>query len=185
MGNAFYVMKEETRVDGPWKDTGSVHIPSDMKDTPTWRPWQEDLLTLLKVKPDRRTVICIVDVKGNTGKSTLVSHLAVRNLATKIPPLNDYKDLSAIMMAKEETGIVFMDMPRALPKKALHALYSAIEEIKGGYVFDTRYHYQEKWLEPLHFIVMTNVVPNKSLLSADRWKFLTIDTTGKLADANF
>lgn len=72
---------------------------------------------------------------------------------------------------------MFFDMPRAMPKQALHGLYTAIEQIKKGKVYDLRYHYKDWWFDSPQIWVFSNTMPDRSLLSADRWKVWTVHET--------
>jgi len=63
--NNFYVMKAETRIDGPWTNE-DVTIPSHLRDTPTWYPWQKHIVDRLDVK-ELRDVNIIIDHIGNQG----------------------------------------------------------------------------------------------------------------------
>uniref|UniRef100_UPI004048BC6C hypothetical protein n=1 Tax=Algoriphagus sp. TaxID=1872435 RepID=UPI004048BC6C len=67
--NDFYVMKGDTRVEGPWSDK-DIYIPRQTRDI-TLRPWQLQVLADKGVW-DTRTINCIICPKGNIGKSTLV-----------------------------------------------------------------------------------------------------------------
>lgn len=53
-----------------------------------------------------------------------------------------------------------------------------IEQIKGGHLYETRYAFSEKWIEPPKVMVMTNTKPSTKELSADRWDFMELTKTG-------
>lgn len=179
LGDAFYALKLDTRVDGPWKDTDvEVYIPRDIrelvaKDTfPS--PWQKNVIDMVDVFEIRKVDI-IIDVEGGKGKSSLVRYLGCKGLAKKIPFANDYKDIMRMVMDMPTQKMYFIDMPRAIGKERLFQLYGAIEEIKGGYAFDDRYSFKDKYFDPPRVVVITNTAPDLNLLSRDRWNLWSID----------
>lgn len=172
MGNEFYVLKAETRVEGPWSDRDKV-IPRHLRDTPAWYPWQKHIVDNID-RYEERTIHVIVDLHGNQGKSLMSSWLAVRGLAGKIPIMNDMKDVMRMVMNMPKKGCYFIDIPRAIDQKAMHNFYAALEELKNGHAFDDRYHFQEDWFDPPQIWVFTNSVPQQNWLSKDRWRLHTI-----------
>lgn len=99
--------------------------------------------------------------------------------------MNDAKELvqavHSMCLAKDtrDPKIVFIDMPRAMDKTKLGGIYSAIEQIKNGYLYDMRYKFSEWWIDSPQVWVFTNIPPKTSLLSADRWKLWVIDRDTK------
>jgi hypothetical protein len=65
-------------------------------------------------------------------------------------------------------------MPRALKKDKLGGFYSAIETVKDGYAYDDRYNFTEKIFDCPVIWVISNTLPDFSLLSRDRWKLWEI-----------
>lgn len=65
-----------------------------------------------------------------------------------------------------ETSILLIDVPRSASEILP---WSFIESCKDGYVTSTKYEPVVKVLEPCHVLVFTNVEPDLSKLSADRW----------------
>ena len=82
-------------------------------------------------------------------------------------------------MSKEERapGLVFVDLPRALTtdSKKFGPFMAAIVQIKKGKVADVRFHYKEWWFDSPQVWVFCNHAPNLDHMSADRWRFYTID----------
>lgn len=140
------------------------------------RDWQFDTCKKLMAQ-DERSVMCIVDVDGNHGKTYLRKFLQANKLCHYIPEMNDMRDLMRISMNKYENekidGFCF-DLPRADGDKKNIALWKAIEEIKNGYLYDDRYHFREMWIDVPKILVFTNDYPEQSVLSKDRWKIYTI-----------
>ncbi|QMW68797.1 replication-associated protein [Crucivirus-312] len=166
-----YVMKNESRVAGPWKhdDKPPPYIPIQLRIT-EFLPWQKAVIEQLL---NFRKINMVLDKKGNIGKTTLVGNLCCQNKARQIPFCNDFKDIMRMMMCMEEDHgscpLVFIDLPRAIKKDHLYQMYSGIEVIKGGYLFDDRYHLKFKYIDSPNIWVFTNVEPEWSFMSSDRW----------------
>jgi len=170
--NDFYVVKEDTRIGGPWTDK-DPYIPRQIREIERLYSWQ------WKVVCDRDTwdtrhINIIVDVNGNAGKSTLGTYVSVKRLGRSIPPVNDFRDIMRIIMNTEKERLYIIDIPRAIPKKHLASLYAGIEKIKDGYAFDDRYSFKDEHFDCPNIWVFTNEEPNKHWLTQDRWKYWVI-----------
>lgn len=185
---AFYCMKEDTRIEGPYKDGNeegdTAYIPRQFRGKELYE-WQKQILESADVFDDR-IINLIYDPHGNSGKSTVAAIAELVHNGIDMPPLNDYKELIAlacdICMDKNlrDPKIMFFDMPRAVRKDQLYGLYSAIEQIKKGKLYDCRYHYKSWWIDSPQIWVFTNTLPDLSMLSLDRWKIWKIDNESKL-----
>jgi hypothetical protein len=166
-----YVMKVDTRQEGPWTDKTSKpsYIPRQVREIRDLRPWQQTIWDQAE-DWDPRTINLVFDEVGNIGKSVLVTKMMVMKRGRKIPPMNDYQDLLAMVMDTPTSRCYLVDMPRALKKDKLGQFYSAIEDIKNGYAYDKRYSFKEKFFDSPNVWVFANVLPDFTLLSADRWK---------------
>lgn len=167
--NTFYVTKEDTRIAGPWRDDDKkVYIPRQIRGIEL-RPWQQQVVDDADVW-DTRTINVIIDTKGNNGKSTLATYIGVHELGRSFPPLNDFKDISRMVMDTPKRRLYVIDMPRGMEKRQLTSFYSGIEQLKNGYAFDDRYHFKEEYFDCPNIWIFTNKAPDFSLLSNDRWK---------------
>lgn len=179
--NNFYVLKEDTRIEGPYMDTpivNSDYIPRQFRVQSLY-PYQEKIIES-RNDFDARLINVIYDPIGNKGKSTLAALIEIKYGGIDMPPVNDYKELiqlayCVISSMSEKPKIMMFDMPRALNKEKLCGLYSAIEQIKKGKVYDLRYKYHSLWLDSPQIWVFTNVPPDMNFLSEDRWKVWQID----------
>lgn len=191
--NMFYVMKEDTKVEGPWTDKDKIKvIPIQLvkfygDNAATLFPWQLSIWNrimqfdykklywnnenrdLSKLVIDDRHINLIYCSKGNSGKSTICQLLAVEDKAHFIPFCNDYKDIMRMVMDRPKLGAYLIDMPRAINKDKLYQLFSGIETIKGGYCYDDRYEFRDEHFDTPQIFVFTNKLPDISLLSEDRW----------------
>lgn len=167
--NMFYVTKEDTRIDGPWSDQDEeIYIPRQIREINKLYEWQQHIVDNYDVW-DTRTINIIIDAKGNTGKSTLIGYMRAHKLGFAIPYCNDFRDIMRMIMDVPTKRCYLMDMPRAIKKEKLYQMYSALETIKNGYAYDDRYHFKEKVFDCPNIWVFTNIFPDLSLLSQDRW----------------
>lgn len=182
-GELFYAMKEDTRILGPWTDKDKKkeqYIPRQYRGCETTlMPWQQQVWEHL---PDfqRREINLIYDKTGNNGKSTLAHLCRIHKNALIIPSVNDAEKIIAatccLLRAKElrNPTALFFDMPRALGKDRLFGFYTAIEQIKSGYVYDFRNSYKDWDFDTPQIWVFTNHLPEPDLLSRDRWHIYEI-----------
>ncbi|BBE29378.1 replication associated protein [Papio cynocephalus associated smacovirus] len=129
--------------------------------------WQELLAEMVK-NADERRVDVIVDRVGGRGKTSCAKWLQVTKRAQYVPPMQSAQDLMAFAMAKPSKAYV-IDMPKACNIVKTKELWNGIEQLKNGYVYDKRYQYKDKWIEPPAIVVITNETPQQRYLSADRW----------------
>jgi hypothetical protein len=168
--SAFYVLKGDTRIDGPWSDTDPKppYIPRQVREIQTLLPWQISVIQISK-KWNTRKINIIYDTTGCIGKSTLVTYMGCYGLARRVPFANDYKDILRMVYDMPTINCYLIDMPRAINKEKLYQMYSAIETIKDGYAYDDRNHFKDKYFDCPNIFVFTNRLPEYSMLSGDRW----------------
>lgn len=187
MGNNFYATKMDTRVDGPWSDKDQdTYIPKQYKPViDNLYPFQKAILESAS-QFDDRAVDIIYCPNGNNGKSTVSALAELTGTGVDLPPINDMEKLMAtlcdICMAKElrNPSPICFDLPRALTKDKLYQLFSAIESIKKGHLYDLRYAYKSWWIDSPRIWLFTNTTPDLSLLSRDRWHIWTINEKKEL-----
>lgn len=172
--NDFYVCKEETRISGPWRDT-DPYVPRQVREVVSLYKWQKYIEDDIN-KWDTRHINVILDKGGDIGKSICVSYLCTMNKNVRsIPALNSYKDIMGIVMCMPVAKLYLVDQPRAMLKSQQQEFYSAIESIKDGHAFDTRYSFKEKWFDCPNIWIFSNVPPDRTLLSHDRWRIWVVD----------
>lgn len=138
---------------------------------PHWRPWQQ---YILDYNSDDRTVICVIDTVGGCGKTFLSAWHAVRHKAVVVPPLPSHRDIMRMIYAQYKVDTVFIDIPRAITRKSLSQVYSACESIKDGVCYDDRYQWLSRRFDSPKVVVFSNVEPDTSQLSIDRWLFVRV-----------
>lgn len=185
--NFSYVMKEDTRIDGPWKDSDfdpgvqRLFIPDHLKSIMTkMRPFQQYIYDH-RADKEPRLVNVLYNRDGNIGKSDLCDYLRITAGGFLVPPYNDFeKIIQSVCNYAMDKGIreitpLMIDMPRAMAKDRLSQFYQAIETLKRGRLFDTRYHYVEYNINIPVVWVFTNTLPDQELLSMDMWKIWEVD----------
>lgn len=132
-------------------------------------PLQRDILSIVDSQNDRQVDVWL-DISGNHGKTWMTMHLWERGQALVVPRYaTTAEKLSAfVCSAYKGEPYIIIDIPRAgEPSKAL---YEAIEEVKDGLVFDTRYSGRTKNVRGAKIIIFTNNPLDTSCLSFDRWR---------------
>lgn len=149
-----------------------------LRDYQTLEPvlWQEWFLEYWKKQNDRQILICL-DKVGGHGKSTLRKMMVAQHMATYIPPMDKPKDIMRMAMAKPSKGYV-IDLPRA-EGKVNDAVWSAVEQLKDGYLYDDRYSFRDMWIEPPKVAVFCNDY-EEGRISEDRVQPLDISDFQRL-----
>lgn len=142
----------------------------------TLRQWQGDAVAMLK-EHDERAIHVIYDPVGNHGKTYLAKYCQVNHIAQYVPPFQDAQDFMQFAMAKPSRAYIF-DMPRSESIKQRKGMWSAVEQMKNGYLYDKRYQFRDTWIEPPEILVICNELPDIASLSADRWHFYRIQEYG-------
>ena len=140
-----------------------------------FRPNQKRALQALQATNDRQVVVWY-DETGNVGKSWFTGALWERGMAYVTPPTIDtvkglIQWVASCYMDGGFRPYVIIDVPRSW--KWSEQLYSAIESIKDGLIYDTRYHSRMINIRGVKVLVMTNTMPKLDKLSQDRWCICT------------
>lgn len=173
--SALYCMKEDTRVAGPWADR-PIYMGRDLTCMRDPLPWQREVIRMIKAEPDDRSIIWIYNASGNVGKSKLCKWLRWGELATRIG-LGTATQIKTSAIEKGAHRCYIVDLPRVRGSDETQAaLFSALEDIKNGWVESSMYGKSaELLMEPPHVVVFSNDMPKLSYASLDRWKVFTID----------
>ena len=181
-----YVMKEDSRVEGPWRDTAPLKRKTrqlrELEGKELYE-WQKKLLHIVDTHDDRHIHV-ILDVLGNSGKSAMAEYLEYHKDCEELPPLNDTTKLMQIVMCMRKAAWYVSDMPRGLKKDKLSGYYAGVECIKNGFAFDERYSFRKERFDRPGMVIFTNQLPDCSLLTPDRWQIHRITEDKKLVKVN-
>lgn len=174
-----YVMKEDTRVEGPWsdKDWKPPVMPAELKAIAALFPWQQAIVDdCSQMDEVKRKINVIVDVTGGQGKGLLRKYLHFHKIAKSIPTTTRVDTIMAWAM-KFPARAYIVDMPRGTGmKKDVIEMWRGLECLKDGRAYETRYVPQDMEMEfAPHIWVMTNEKPDMRYLSTDRWVMWLID----------
>lgn len=180
--NFDYVQKKETCVDIAYryysKDPDSEAFAEIIGLK--LRPWQIVMHSAL-MKQNDREVLVIIDKNGGQGKSTFAKWLVYYHDAWEVFQCETSKEMmgQVIPGVEEKKSIFIFDLPKA-EGKAERALWSAVELIKDGRAYDTRYHDKRVYFKHPKVIVFTNHDIDYEMLSLDRWdvRDLTLYSSG-------
>ncbi|QMW68700.1 replication-associated protein [Crucivirus-190] len=137
-----------------------------LKEYPTLRPFQKDIIDYVQTQPEKRKILWICD-NGRSGKSELVAHLLTHY---KFIYLENAKTQD-IAHAWNGEHVLF-DLPRVSEE---HLNYSALESLKNGRIFSSKFDSQSKCYNRPHIIIFANYTPNISSLTMDKWDIRFID----------
>lgn len=137
----------------------------------TLRPNQQRILDRVRAGNDR-TISCVIDGKGNSGKSWLCRYCYERGIGFYVPPTVNTPQGIIQFVASGYRGqeIIIVDIPRSTRWNS--NLYVALETIKDGLVFDARYSAKTRNIYGVMVLVLCNTKPNVGKMSADRWDLM-------------
>lgn len=135
---------------------------------------QKRVLDHADLQNDRQITVWF-DEKGKVGKSWFALHLAETGKGFYVPPV--LKTTQAIIQwiasGYGNQEYILVDIPRNA--KWSDELMIALEMVKDGWTFDTRYSSKLRIIRGVKVIVLTNSKPKLNKLSADRWDILGED----------
>lgn len=137
------------------------------------RPWELDILKLIKTDPDNRTIHWYWEPIGNSGKTTFIKYLKVHHKAIECPSRSTDAFYRIAKEVEKENAIdlVVYDIPRS---SMGFVNYGAIEKVKDGNVCSGKYEGCDCVFACPHVIVFANEPPVSTELSGDRWNIVEI-----------
>lgn len=172
--NFNYMMKDDTRLEGPWSDQDYEEPPVLTRQlqnflTKTLYPWQQRVLDMCKEEDDRSIKI-IYDPEGDAGKSIFAEYLEYYKLAFEMPPFRAMEDIMQFAFSFKAQKCYIIDMPRGMKKDKLGEFYAGLECLKNGVVYDKRYNGKKRRMDRPQIIVFTNTLPEFGLMTRGRWE---------------
>lgn len=166
-----YVTKEETRMWGPWCFPEPLKAPvRDEMEGLTLKPWQIKINEILDGDIDDRLIYWFFDRGYGCGKTTFIKHLLVRRECAYMSNAAN-KDIA---FAWKGEPIVILEFPGAATDDDIP--YQAIECLKNGLIFSSKYESGEKLHNRPHVLVFANLRPHP-LCGVDFDRFVIINIT--------
>ncbi len=161
-----YCSKLDTRC-GKIYNTEELKIVSGLEDKELFK-WQKEIIDIIKDDPSKRQVHWYWETEGNAGKTALAKHLVLYHNADYV---GDRAEDIGYMLQGKVGKIVIIDLPRCVE----HISYKAIEKLKDGIWYNTKYKSKKNMLfEIPHVIVFANVAPDLNCMSIDKWNIVKI-----------
>lgn len=188
-GLSFYVMKDDTREEGPWYDPSYNprkrvrYEGNDLACMDNPLPFQKKIMDMCLEEPNDRTINWIVS-SGNNGKSKLMKKMRMDPAYDMARiPMGTATQIKTSIVNKGPHRIYMMDLPKSQGKdERLQDTFSAIEELKNGWVETAMYGKSEDLLmEPPHVWVFSNQWPNLKLATADKWAVWHLDENNEMS----
>lgn len=179
MGEAFYCMKEDTRIEGPWTDRDDTGPPKFIPHRfrqPKLKDWQQRLqqmMTMQKAQRDSRHIILVHNPTGGVGKSWFMGNMMCNHGWKRVPSSCKNPQEMIQWLASDDSipegwdGYLMCDVPRAVSPKHWWTLAQGLEEIKQGHFYDQRYKMKDKWIEAPAMCVFCNTKPPPEVMSKD------------------
>ncbi len=142
--------------------------------------WQREIVELCSGSPDDRKVFWFYSEAGNVGKSALGKHMCL-NLERCYIMGGKFRDsmYAIAKMVNEKHAppkVIIFDIPRSCQRDGYPLVsYHAMEKIKDGCFFSSKFESQMVLFNTCHVIVFANLPPNEAELSRDRWQVTCLD----------
>lgn len=147
--------------------------PKPLKLIEPSKPWQLKVLEILKQEPDDRKVYWFWSQEGGIGKSQFCKYCVVKENCLFFEEGKKADIMHLIFEAPEDRlERIIIDVPR---DNGNNISYKAIESIKNGLIYSSKYEGGYKYFNSPHVIIFANMPPQEERLSADRWVIENID----------
>lgn len=135
--------------------------------------WQIEILNIINTKPNDRKIYWYYDKDGAKGKTSFAKHLCINSKNTLYlnGKVNDCKYAVCEFIKKNELKVVIFDFVRSYEN---FISYDAIESIKNGIFFNTKYESKMCLFNTPHIFIFANFEPITENLSKDRWIIKTL-----------
>lgn len=154
-----YVMKQTTRMLGPWsdKDEEDMIITSDMeKVMRTPKKCQTELESFIDNYTMDTRVHLIIDPVGQVGKSSWAKFMQFKKKAIYVPLMSDSGKMMNYLANRPFYGCYILDIARNTNRSKYKDMWTAVENIKAGMIWDWRYKSTNKMISPPCVIITCN-----------------------------
>lgn len=135
------------------------------------RDFQQQIINITNEEPDERKIYWFYDEAGNTGKTSLAKHLCLAKPNQVLFVGGKGSDIkygvkSFLENEENELNICIFHFTRSVEN---FISYEALESIKDGIFYNTKYESGMVLFNSPHIICLANFKPCEEKLSADRW----------------
>lgn len=167
-----YCNKDETH-DGIYRVSWGFPEPKYIETIPDEKlyDWELDILTKLKLEPDKRSLFWYWEPDGCAGKTTFQKYLFT-NFENVIVLSGKACDMKNGIIAYQEKNkclpkIVLINIPKS---RLNHVSYAGLEEIKDMFFYSGKYEGGMVCGKSPHVFIFANEEPDTSKMSSDRFK---------------
>lgn len=169
-GSRKYCEKEETKAGEGFVHGGPKKIKDPLENKELFE-WQKEIKNMIEKEPDDRKIHWFYDTNGGAGKTSLAKHLCIKyekNILYTGGKSNDIKYGVKTFIENKENDLkmAIFDITRTQEN---FISYTAIEEIKNGIFYNTKYESGMCIFNTPHVIIFANFKPDETKLSKDRW----------------
>lgn len=152
------------------------NVPTRVFEGHEMYSWQKLISEKLNGKPDKRTILFVVDLIGDTGKTWFAHYYCSKHeKPEQCQVMVPGKKVDMAYTLIPEPLVVFFDCPRS--KQGEFIQYDFLEEVKNGFVFSSKYESRNKSFEQPHVVVLMNEQPDMTKLSMDRYQIIELGRT--------
>lgn len=142
------------------------------------RDWQKELVDATHAEPHARAVMWWWEPVGNAGKTFLARHLMFHHDAVLVQMMKKEDMLHVLSKSiTAKTRIVIFDLVRTTVDDGYDVVYEVMEMLKDRLLCSGKYNSTSMHLKPLHVIAFSNIEPDTTKMSADRWIVNKIPTS--------
>lgn len=161
-----YVMKEDTRIAGPWEFGDFPQTDDVIRVREPEHQWEFEILNILKEPADLRVIYWYWEPVGNVGKTSFAKYLCVKHGAIMIG--GSAADMMyAVAASKIKPKICVMNF--AMDTNINRIDYTGLESVKDGVFFSSKYESGMVLFNQPHLIVFANAPPRMDKMGAARW----------------
>lgn len=161
-----YCCKSDTSTGERWTN---IKLPKPLKIITDLYEWQEDIVKIIDVDPDDRSIYWFYESVGGIGKTQFCKYLCSKYNALILSGKgSDCK--FAIIKYEEKYGyypeIIVFDIPRCMND---YVNYDCLESVKNGLFFSNKYESAQVIMNSPHILCFSNQMPDTGQMSKDRW----------------
>jgi len=169
-----YCLKNQTRA-GSRDAFGLRKITDKLEDIELY-DWQQKIRNMLDKPADERKIYWFWEETGCVGKTTLARHLCIQypgNVLYLGGKKSDilYGVFTFLENPHNDLRMVILDFSRSIEN---FISWDAIESIKNGIFYNTKYKSGMCVFDYVHVICFANFNPPMNMLSEDRWRVINI-----------